>query len=354
MKHQEYKPLFVATQNPGVTNYRLAMFAKRMNGDLFPDKSLELLADWESVLDRTTEVLYDLEKQVVKCNSIIWSRLSTKRGLATLLGFKHKYSTKKNFAEIDDAVFHVDSSNPGHGHIAPDKDAYSVFLRQIEFCDALIVSTEFLKKYYKSYTKKPIYVVKNAVDINMWNKLYGKRKENKKTKIMWQGGIHHGLDLQVLMPVIPKILKEFKDVEFHFVGCLPDNLKMDGCIYHEPVIIKKYPEKVAEINPDIIIAPLSDTILNRGRSNLRVIEAGAYRAPVVASGNKNLPYYEILTKSKGGFLANNEKDWYKGLHSLISDNKLRKQMGQSLYKEVLNNYNIKDVAREYLKILKGE
>jgi len=321
-----------------------------MNAPFFPKESLTHLADWEIILEKNMDILYDIEKGVEKADVVVWQRLSTWRGFASWMGLKLKHK-KKMLLEIDDNVFHVDSSNPGHMAIYPGSEAYEVFKKQLQESDGVIVTTNNLKKYYKQFNKH-IWVIPNSLDFNVWNTALKKKKAHKKVVIAWQGGTHHSLDLQLLNSVVPKVLKEFGDnVEFQFYGYMPDTLKIKGCTFVTPTGVDKYIENMVRINPDIIIAPLCDNYLNRGRSNLRVIEAGAMSVPVVVSAGKELPYQEVVSNSHGGYLAKNTADWVSALGILIKSPKLRKKLGVLLNGYVKKNYDVHDTVRKYKEII---
>jgi glycosyltransferase involved in cell wall biosynthesis len=309
------------------------------------------MPNWEEILAHSTDLLYDMEKFIGRSSVVVWQRVSTYRGLATIMGMREKYK-KKMILEVDDDVLNVDSSNPGFYNINPDSDAYKVFKAQIKDSDGVIVSTETLKKAYEHFNKK-VFVVPNAIDFKMWKKeLKRGRKAHDKLRIFFQGGMQHIADLQLLMPVVPKILKKY-DVEFHLMGCNPSFFKIKGVVFHDAVPILDYPKKVIEINPDIIIAPLMDTHLNRARSNLRVLEAGVLGVSVVAQGSDKLPYFSIIASSGGGLLATGADQWVKCLGELIESEVLRVRLGSRLRDYVQKNYNAAIVAQDYKKILMG-
>lgn len=342
-----YKVLFVATQSPGVTHYRMGMFNRYLKGEFWPPTCMIALPNWEDVLDKTTSIMYDLEKAVARSDRVVFQRVSTLRGLALFLGLKDKHK-KKMFTEIDDDAFHVDSSNPASRVLYPGSEAEKAFRLQLENSDGVIVSTEALKRVYLPFNKK-VSVIRNCVDKHDWPE----KKKDKVIRIFWQGAAGHVSDLELLLPVVPKVLKSRPGVEFHFMGTMPDYFKIKGCFFHPAVTIQQYPKEVAKISPDIILAPLQDTHLNRGRSNLRVLEAGALSVPVVASSFKKLPYFPILTESEGGILAKTTNEWVAALLALIDHEDLRLSMGKKLAKEVQEKYNAQKVAEEYKKVLFG-
>jgi glycosyltransferase involved in cell wall biosynthesis len=254
------------------------------------------------------------------------------------------------YTEIDDNVFAVDSSNPGFHHVNPGSVAESMFLHQLQTSDGIITSTDELAKAYKKINKN-IYIYKNSIDFDIWDKCNSINRDGSRINIVWQGAAHHFDDLKILSDVIPKILKKHGNVHFYFAGMLPDFLRQERTHYFDPVQIIKYPKFISSLKPDIMLAPLFDTEFNRGKSNLRVLEAGAMKKAVVASGNKNLPYAKTIVDGESGLLANTTEEWVEKIDRLILDKNLRVELGNNLYRHIKENYNIKNTAREYEQFL---
>jgi glycosyltransferase involved in cell wall biosynthesis len=142
----------------------------------------------------------------------------------------------------------------------------------------------------------------------------------------WAGGGSHFTDLKLLSGVVEQLLSEFPGVEFrtHGVRDVPfqpaERLKvLPG------VPLAEYPELLATF--DIGVAPLEDTLFNRSKSDLKVVEYGAVGIPVVAS--KVAPYEASVRSGKTGFLAGSAKDWLKELRRLVTDAGARTELGSA-------------------------
>lgn len=112
---------------------------------------------------------------------------------------------------------------------------------------------------------------------------------------------------------------------------------------------------------DIALAPLVDNTFNRCKSNLKLLEAGAHKKPVVAS--KVGPYLPLGPDSgdwhgKKLFLVDERRtrDWVKFVGRLIESDRLRADMGGELHQWVKENYDMGKVsavrAEIYEKIIK--
>jgi glycosyltransferase involved in cell wall biosynthesis len=356
----KFKVAFILTQTPGVSWYRNVSFAEKMKAEIeyFPGWFPEKLPNWEDFLQNNKEFAREIASYFMWADIVVAQRCSTILGAATLLSLARHYK-KPLLCEIDDYVFNIDSSNPGFYSVDPGSRGFDAFKFQLEQSYGIVVSTRYLKSEYEKHLratlkdKSPeIYVVKNCIDFSLWDKTKKKRTKNKRIKIGWQGASHHYNDLQILSSVIPKILREHKNVEFHFFGLLPDFLKQERVYYHEPVPIMKYPQKITSLNLDIMLAPLHDSPFNRAKSNLRVLEAGAMKKPVIATANKNQPYAGTITHGYDGYLTSKPEEWVDYIKLLLGKEPLRKRIGQNLYKTVKKEFNVKDEAKRYEGLLR--
>jgi glycosyltransferase involved in cell wall biosynthesis len=99
---------------------------------------------------------------------------------------------------------------------------------------------------------------------------------------------------------------------------------------------------------DIVIAPLADNPFNRMKSNLKQVECWTRKLPIICS---DMPPYNIDGKHmKNCILIPTEKNarkyWQKYLKKLILDADLRKQLGEQLYEDFKDEYNLATVTKK--------
>jgi len=119
-----------------------------------------------------------------------------------------------------------------------------------------------------------------------------KKPHFKKRIIGYAGGRAHYDDVALLRDAIPQVLEARDDVEFHLAG-------LDGwpVADHERVLIRPtvcvedFGQLLAEF--DIGLAPLTDTALNRAKSDIKIVELAAAGAIPLAS---NVGPYKNRTK----------------------------------------------------------
>ena len=118
---------------------------------------------------------------------------------------------------------------------------------------------------------------------------------------------------------------------------------------------------------DISIAPLKESIFNKVKSQLKVIEAGFHKKALIA---QDFGPYQIDVENvykRGGELDlngnailiptnKNNKFWFKHLKRLVENPELIKIMGENLYETVNGKYDMKSVCIErknlYIKLVK--
>ena len=112
---------------------------------------------------------------------------------------------------------------------------------------------------------------------------------------------------------------------------------------------------------DVSLAPIKNTMFNRMKSQLKVIEAGFYKKAIIAS---EIGPYTIDLKhclNHGEFIDGNamlvqenrnNSDWSKFIEKLIKNPNLAKDMGERLYETVKDTYDLNVVTksrREFYK-----
>lgn len=189
---------------------------------------------------------------------------------------------KKIVVDLDDDFFAIPENHSAYDtykHGGEGRIGLGVLLT---FADAITVSTEYLKERMATYLKevhnmeKPIFVVSNRVDPSMW------REEPIKRRVIgYSGSTSHIHDLEMILPVIKRILEKDKDVSFEMLGILSkENARRlfkgwDNSILERIAMLgatatyDEYPDMLAEKGWKVAIAPLEKNDFNKARSNIK-------------------------------------------------------------------------------------
>lgn len=200
--------------------------------------------------------------------------------------------------EVDDIVFKQDI--PDYNRC---KDAFNNeeilknILEIISLMDEMTVTCQFMKDYYiektgnKKITVIPNYAPKFWLDryYNPAKILENFEKNKKRPRILYSGS---GTHIDVLNKtgmkddfhhVVEEIIKARKKFKFVWKGCYPlavkpfiDNGEMEY-IHWSP--LAEYPQGILDTNSNVYFASLVDNIFNKSKSNIKMIEAGAFGLP---------------------------------------------------------------------------
>jgi glycosyltransferase involved in cell wall biosynthesis len=113
---------------------------------------------------------------------------------------------------------------------------------------------------------------------------------------------------------------------------------------------------------DVSLAPLTDTVFNNNKSELKIIESGFHKKPVIASDI--VPYNSILVNAfnQGKSVENgnallvspskNHKQWDEHMKKLIDSPNLVEDLGNKLYETVKDKYSLKTVCKDRVDFFK--
>lgn len=109
---------------------------------------------------------------------------------------------------------------------------------------------------------------------------------------------------------------------------------------------------------DILLAPLIDSKFNNMKSNLKQLEASSRKLPIICSDV--IPYNIDGVDKENCFLVKSTKNeartWFRSLKKLINDPELMSNMGNKMYDDFKDKYNLENVNKKrvslYTSILK--
>lgn len=241
---------------------------------------------------------------------------------------------------LDDLVYMLPHKHPKQG-LWP-KNLRRKVKELFQHSDRLVVANDALAEEFSKMTDE-IVVVPNYLENARWDSLNLPAKQiTKKLRVGWAGGQEHVSDLEFILPVVEALHKE---VDWVFMGLCIDELKPFVKEIHGGVEFDLYPQKLANLNLDLAIAPLGHNKFNECKTNLRLLEYGILAWPVVCSDI--LPYQGAPVTR----VANNVEHWVKVLREKISEpDELRKE-GELLQQWVVGNYMLEDHLDEWLTAL---
>lgn len=297
---------------------------------------------------------------------VVWHPMYYDHTLDFFLEMQHKHQ-KPFVVEVDDNYVDVPPWNEAYRSFRSGSSYRRVALDCMRNADALTVTTRHLGETYRQFNDN-IYVIPNSLDFKGDKNFVGwdtvSPRKHKGTRIGWIGGRSHFNDLLMVAPALKEVLTKNKDTKLVMVNsAFKQSCDAMGKPYpftgmanvleaDRSVAINRYAEFAASFGFDIGIAPLVDCNFNRSKSNLRWLEYSALNIPTVASDVFH--FRESIDPGITGILIqNNDLDkWVDALDLLITDKKVREDMGRMAYKKVKTSFNVARNAPDYVRLLK--
>lgn len=284
-------------------------------------------------------------------------------------------------------------------------------IAEIEKADYVITTTPIFAKDIMTINKNVV-VIPNAVNLKEQQWLDLKTKSDK-TRFLWGGGISHLPDLRLLTDSFKQFDKEFlAKSQFYLCGydlrmrqvngyskadwksspwtlfedIFTNNFKYVTSAPHN-TWLRTYDDGGKDtygVNPqfadefyqrrwtkpillygtmyneaDVALAPLkSGIVFNLSKSQLKIIESGAHRCPVIASNTG--PYTiddidgKLDGKPKGFTVEENDKlGWYKKMKWFTENPNAIVDYGNNLYDYIRDNYSTDKVNRIRIEFYKS-
>jgi glycosyltransferase involved in cell wall biosynthesis len=133
-----------------------------------------------------------------------------------------------------------------------------------------------------------------------------------------------------------------------FPGIVKD-LPQERFIYSPWVKADGHGYRMATLNADIAIAPLTDTVFNHNKSCVKFYEYAALGIPTVASDVA--PYSDEMKDGVTGLLFKTPDQFISIISSLIEDPQKRKKIGEAGYTWAKKNRDIDVIAKDWVSAM---
>jgi processive 1,2-diacylglycerol beta-glucosyltransferase len=205
----------------------------------------------------------------------------------------------------------------------------------INYADAVITTTPHLAKEIRLINENVI-IASNCLDYThkQWEAEPLERSE--KIKVGWVGGVTHEEDLKLIADQIKGL-----DIEFYICGYTPGEIwnriakSMPDAKIVEGTSVFEYGEVYRHF--DIVLAPLQDNKFNNCKSELKIVEASAYKKPIICSA----VYPYLYHQANDGVLLVTQNDWRTAIQKMIDvGHSVRQSMGVSNYEYCKKHHNL--------------
>lgn len=328
------KALMIHAEATGVGYYRIWMQAKYLRR-----------IGWEVVeLDRDKKdiALEELEPLLDGIDILIVQRHDDLKAVAAYMA-AGDIANCPVVVDMDDDIFDVSENSPAYKAFHPGSESIVTVCQQLEYADAITVSTPALADVYKKYNND-ITILRNCQDPEDW--VVPSYEPDEHFVIGWAGSYTHYDDLKLIEQPIRRILRKNPNVRFRILGLLPDFLEgVDGVEFRTDVVdIADWQKKLKELNFNVGLVPLVDRPFNRGKSNIKWQEYSSAGVPTIAS---NVGEFKKLKVSETAILANTPKQWERAMQDAIDGNSHFSQVKLNSERLVTADYNIKTNIKDW-------
>jgi len=225
--------------------------------------------------------------------------------------------------DFDDWLYELPPSNPA---AIGFKTHQTSFVQILNSLSSIIVATEKLKELILPLLldqTKPIYVIPNAYDVNLFKKYRHSKNVKPKQKIFaWRGGNSHLGDLLSVKEDYRNLFKSYPDWQFVFIAQHPwilDAKGFNNVQMADPLKIVEYFRALHDTGISILAHPLEDNDFNRAKSMCSWLEATHARAAFIGPDFNEFKREGILNYGK-------DLSFFEASSRVLSDPQLMNKM----------------------------
>lgn len=354
----------------------------------------------------TTDFTFKFNEENLKdFNIIVYHKtlpLRTKEDADNFIAIKNKYNFKL-VVDVDDYWV----LNEHHPNFATNdlNNRIARLENNIKLADYVTTTTTYLADIISEFNVN-IIILENAINTKEQQWIPNK-KESDKTRFLWGGGVTHLYDLKLLEESMSSMDKDLIDkIQIYLCGFdlrmkdknnnfVISNPEKNPWTYFERIMTNNYKsiynkgytewllkyldgEDLYGYNvdfkdefyqrrwskpifdygemyndADVALAPLLNNKFNNAKSQLKVIEAGIHKCPIIASNNS--PYTIDVIDGKHGFLIddNDKMGWYNKIKYFTENPNAVKDMGEALNELVLEKYTLEKVNQKRIDFFKS-
>lgn len=396
MNNKKIKVLVISLDNDGVGYYRMNSPYLSINED---DIDIKFLS--------TSDFYFRFDEQTLKDYQIIIYHkdipFRTSDEVNNFNKIIKKYDIKIIFDIDDHWILNSSHINYKNWKNSNSKDKT---INHIKNADYVTTTTPLFANDIKEYNKN-VLVIENAINDKEYQWI-PKKIESDKTRFIWGGGITHKPDLMLLQDSFKNFNNDFINKTQLYLcgfdlrmrtknGIFKDDPSRSMWVQFESIFTnnkihiknnnyRKWLEQYDDNGrvsygyndefknefyqrrwtkpiflygtmyneADVALSPLkSGTLFNMVKSQIKVLEAGIHKCPIIASNYG--PYTLDVVDGVNGFLIdeNNKYEWYNKMKFFVDNPNAVKDMGSSLNELVKNKYTLEKINKKRIELIKS-
>lgn len=297
-----------------------------------------------------------------EADALVIPRIHTELALKLFKDFKA--SGRPVILDFDDNFHAIPWYNPALSVFYEGSDDLRRFEEALDVATIVTVSTQPLADAYRNRRDDimvcPNFIANEHLDAVAPKEITGKLKVEGQVRIGYVGSHTHFGDVALLAEPLTKIMEAYQMPEVRpvFLGYPPilplhHRLRSE---FHAGILrtdnesvsdfMLRFYQEINKMQIDIAVAPLEDSLFNRCKSNIKLLEYGIAGVPVVASSVG--PYYDW----PGTGLALNSDTWFLQLQSLIERQELRQAFAETNLSYIRRSHTTRQAIGAWQTMLK--
>jgi glycosyltransferase involved in cell wall biosynthesis len=169
--------------------------------------------------------------------------------------------------------------------------------------------------------------------------------------IGYAASTYHSVDIDMIAPVLERLLAERPKLELEFVHVRCESLAAHPRVTHFGSLpsVRELYGFVLSRNWDVGLAPLVRSAANDAKTDNKYREYGSLNIPAVYSDAP--PYWGSVIHEYNGAIASDTEGWYASLCNLLDDSTLASSIARHAREDVERRYSIEVVASRYFGLM---
>ena len=279
-------------------------------------------------LDYLTE-----ESDLLNSDLVIFKRIKSGKG-KDLIDFCNRKKIPSIYM-LDDNWISIVEDYPEYGKIfEKGSNLYDNFMYILQNSTITWVYNDNLARDLKVFSKK---IIKARLGIDV--KPIQKSKKREKLIIGFAGSMRYDDKAFKALSMVKR-----NDIKILLFGVMNEKqLRMfenTEVIREEFLKYEKYIEKMREIQPDLLIAPLDYNRTNSSKCYNKYLENSSIKAATIFS--RVPPYVDVVKENLTGFYTQEEttEGWYSTIEKILNNRELLFKVKENCYKDVMENYSV--------------
>lgn len=269
----------------------------------------------------------------------VW--ITQRQYLSEQIGWLRRYTRAGHrvVLDLDDLLWEFPPGHPGKLSRAHRENV----LRSVHEVSLVTVSTSYLAARLRERAPEsaPIRVIENRAPREMLAGAPTPRVPGERLRVLYTGSTTHGPDAALLAKVVKATARE---VDWVFFRRPPKGVAQREVTGVPLVAFERFPARLREIAPHVVVAPLVDHPFNRAKSPLKLFEAAYAGAACIASDLE--PYAD----HPGPRVPPDARAWTDAVLHYAEDETARARDAGALLRLVRRRWLLED--RAYLRRLR--